>query len=105
MRQLSLQEVEVVSGAVGTDTAVVDFTVQDLLKWGAAYFGGTNGFTAASGSALASNNPLTIPYFGVSASKLGLGGVGGLAGAVAGYALGHFLGQLFNSQVAARVDG
>ncbi len=103
MRQLSLQEVEVVSG--GADKAVVDFGINDLLQWGAAYLGGQGGFAAASGSALATSNPLTIPYFGVSATKWGLGGLGGFAGAVAGYALGHYLGQLFNTQVVPRVGG
>lgn len=104
MRQLSLQEVEVVSGAgTGTNTTIVDFTVNDVIKWCSAYFGGMSGYAAGTGSTLASNYPLTVPFAGVNASQYALGGLGGMGGAVAGYALGHFLGQLFNSQVVTRV--
>lgn len=100
MRQLSLQEVEVVSGA---DKPVVDFTINDLLKWGAAYLGGTNGF-AAGASAIAAH-PLVIPGLGLDAAKWGVGGLGGALGGALGYAAGHFFGQLFQGQVVSRVGG
>ncbi len=98
MRQLSLQEVEVVSGAA---KPILDFTVNDLVKWAGAYFGATTGFS--TGTTLLGAHSLTVPYIGLDVAKWGVGGVTGGLGAVAGYAAGHFLGELFNSQVAARV--
>ena len=102
MRQLSLQEVSVVSGAEGTDIALKDLTINDVLKWASAYLAGTTAWTHGSG--LAASHALNIPYVGVNAT-MGLAGVGSGAAAIAGYALGHFLGDLFNNQVAARVGG
>ena len=105
MRQLSFQEVEVVSGGQdhGTNTPLIGFTVNDALKWGAAYFGGTTAYTTVTGLPFVAAHPMTIPYVNLSATNMLVGGVGGLLGGVGGYVAGHFLGQLFNSQVAARV--
>ncbi len=104
MRQLSLQEVEVVSGAdQGANTTLVEFTVGDALKWGAAYFGATAAFNSAASCTWVGSHPLAIPHVGLSVTKWAVGGVSGLLGGVGGYVAGHYLGQLFNSQVAARV--
>jgi hypothetical protein len=88
MRELSSQEVNVISAGVGANASTVDSMVQDGIKWITGALGAFQGYT--SGSAV-------YPYVlgGVDIGKFGLGGVGGIVGAAAGY----FLGKLLSDNV------
>ncbi|HRE30517.1 MAG TPA: hypothetical protein PLD88_00950 [Candidatus Berkiella sp.] len=82
MRELSLQEVTHISGAA--DASAVDTFVQDGIKWVTSALGAFQGYATSS---------TAYPYVlaSVDIGKYGLGGLGGAAGAVAGYVIGKLL--------------
>lgn len=89
MRELSSQEVNFISAAAGAATASsVDTMVQDGIKWITGALGALQGYTSGSAA---------YPYMlgGVDIGKFGIGGIGGIVGAAAGY----FLGKLLSDNV------
>ncbi|MGE3320598.1 MAG: hypothetical protein AB7I18_15035 [Candidatus Berkiella sp.] len=88
MRQLSSQEINFISGGVaGAASTSVDGVAQDAIKWVTGALGGFFGTSA--------NTLYSYPLFGVDVAKYGLGGVGCIVGAAAGY----FLGKLLSDNV------
>jgi hypothetical protein len=81
MRQLSLQEVNHISGGVAAATGE---SYQDGIKWVTSTLGAIQGYLSAS--------PLfSYTAAGVNIGKFGVGGLGGAVGAVACYFLGKLL--------------
>lgn len=91
MRHLTLQEVVNISG--GDSTPILQWSGNDLIQWGAAYFGLTQGYAYGSGL-----SALTIAEFEVGA--LGMGALGGAVGLTFGY----ILGKVFSDQILKRID-
>ncbi len=87
MRELSSQEVNVIS-AGAADASSVDSIVQDGIKWLTGALGAFQGYTVSS-------NLSAFTLSGVEVGKYGLGGIGGIVGAAAGY----FLGKLLSDNV------
>lgn len=89
MRELSSQEINFISGGVaGAAPTSVDGMAQDAIKWVTGVMGALQGYAATNGLQ-------TFTLFGVDVAKYGIGGVGGLVGAAAGY----FLGKLLSDNV------
>lgn len=88
MRELSSQEINFISGGVAAAPTSVDGVAQDAIKWITGALGALQGYAAT-------NSLYSYPLFGVDIAKAGLGGVGGLVGAAAGY----FLGKLLSDNV------
>lgn len=88
MRELSSQEINFISAAAAAPASSVDGMAQDAIKWITGALGALQGYAGSS---------TLYPYVlgGVDIGKYGLGGVGGLVGAAAGY----FLGKLLSDNV------
>lgn len=81
MRQLSLQEVNHISGGAAAATGE---SYSDGIKWVTSTLGAIQGYLSAS--------PLSAYAVGsLQVGKFGLGGLGGAVGAVACYFLGKLL--------------